>query len=108
MTKVPFLSFFTLYQEQKTVRDLNLLSGAHKLSSLALSLSHTKTKMNGTHQLLQIILIHYSQSGDTQPILSSGLLKPSADFPSSAVVQRRIRKTGLIKIHALYWNIFLH
>lgn len=82
----------------------------HKLSSLALSLSHPKPKVNGTHQLLQtqIILIHYSPPGDTLAILSSGLLKPSTDFPSSTVVHRRIRKNGLIKIHALYWNKFLH
>lgn len=67
----------------------------HKLSSLALSLSHTKLNMNGTHQLLQaqIIFIHHSPSGDTVVVPSSGLLEPSVDFPSSTVVHRKIRKS---------------
>lgn len=44
----------------------------HKLSSLALSLSHARTNISGTHQLLQThkTLIHHSPSGDTEAIPS--------------------------------------
>lgn len=85
------------------MRALNLLANMHKLSSLALALSHARSNISGTHQLLQThtTLIHHSLSGDTEAIPSSSLLKPSAAFPSSTLVRRKIRKTVLIKIHAL-------
>lgn len=72
-----------------------MLANVHKLSSLALSLSHARTNTSGTPQLLQTrtTFIPHSPSGDTEAIPSSSLLKPSAAFPSSALVHRKIRKT---------------
>lgn len=59
-SSVPF-SGYPVPRIKNSVRALNLLVTVHKLSSLALSLSHARTRISGTPQLLQthITFIHH-------------------------------------------------
>lgn len=70
----------------------------HKLSSSALSLSHTKSNMNGTHQLLQTqTTAHLETRGSFPAVVSEALLRFSC-FYSDA--QKNYKDSG--------WSKYMH